>query len=223
MKICCISDLHGYLPEIPDCDLLLIGGDICPVQNHTPLYQRGWLDRRFRPWLTKLSERMSIVAVAGNHDLLFERCPSLIPQDLPWTYLQDSGCEIGGLKIWGSPWQPRFFDWAFNLDEPQLAEKWALIPNDTDVLLLHGPPRGYGDWSDYGSEHCGSLSLLKRIQAVRPRLAVAGHIHGGYGRYCIAETSGKTTFINASYVNEQYKPTNATVVIEIPTEAIQAA
>lgn len=215
-KICCISDLHGNLPKIPDCDLLLIGGDLC--QNHNDYF---WYGKHLKPWVDDLSTRCKVVAVAGNHDFVFQQQPYVVP-DMGWSYLQDSGIDWNGLKIWGSPWQPRFYDWAFNLDEPDLERKWSLIPENTDIVLLHGPPYGYGDKSEYrseksnntewlGYEHTGSKSLLKRIQEIKPKLVVAGHIHSGYGKYEI----GSTIFINASLVNNKYLPVNDIIVIEI--------
>src|SRR4051812_12302796 len=116
MLIRALSDLHGTLPEIAPCDLLLLGGDLCPVTDHRLSYQADWLDTTFRRWLEQVPARR-IVAVAGNHDLVFEKAPYLLPRDLPWTYLQDSGCTWEGLQLYGTPWQPWFFDWAFNLYE----------------------------------------------------------------------------------------------------------
>jgi Icc-related predicted phosphoesterase len=208
MKICCASDLHGHLPKVPECDLLLLGGDYCPA-NKTMQY--FWFAKTFAPWLKEISDRVPVIGVSGNHDWMFE---DFGPEDWPilrWTYLQDSGTEFQGLKIWGTPWQPRFYDWAFNMDEPDLEKRWALIPDDTDILLLHGPPYGYGDFSPHGHEHTGSPSLLKKIEEIKPKLVVAGHIHAGYGRYNI----GETVFINAAHVNEQYKPVNALQIVEL--------
>jgi len=209
MKIAAVSDLHGHLPEIPECDLLLLGGDYSP-DTKTELQ---WLNQIFKNWLYDLRCRgdiRQIVGVAGNHDIKFEKRPELIPT-MSWTYLQDDFTHVDELKIYGSPWQPRFCDWAFNLDEPELERKWSLIPDDTDILVLHGPPRGYGDFSPYGKEHTGSPSLLKRIQEIKPKLVVAGHIHSGHGRYMI----GDTIFLNCSYVNEKYQPSNPVQVVEI--------
>jgi Icc-related predicted phosphoesterase len=210
VNICCVSDLHGYLPEVPECDLLLIGGDIVPTTMHDPSLSKVWMETSFKKWLKELAKRMKIVGVSGNHDFIFQNRPKLVPK-MDWTYLQDSGTEFKGLKIWGSPWQPYFYDWAFNLYESDLCEKWALIPQNTDILLLHGPPYGYGDFSEYGNVHTGSPGLLARIEEIKPKLVVAGHIHSGYGRYNI----GDTIFINASYVDEKYKPANQPIVIEI--------
>src|SRR5262245_54236823 len=142
--IVAISDQHGVLPEIPPCDLLLIAGDVCPVTNHGVDFQANWLQWEYRRWLERLPAR-KIVFIAGNHDFVFEQRSNFLPSDYPATYLQDTGITWEGLRIWGTPWQPVFFDWAFNLREPDLAKKWALIPEGTDILVVHGPPFGYGD------------------------------------------------------------------------------
>lgn len=191
------SDLHGYLPKLPPCDLLLLGGDLCP--DGTPQLQAEWLDSTFRSWL-KSQPAKHIVAVAGNHDFVFQERPDLIPK-LPWVYLQDSGTEVLGLKIWGTPWQPVFFDWAFNQTEPELAEKWKLIPADTDILLLHGPPHGLGDRTKRGN-HTGSPSLVTRIEEVQPKLVICGHIHEARGEYQL----GPSCVVNVSQLDLRYEP-----------------
>lgn len=202
-KILAISDQHGILPEIPDCDLLLIAGDILPVKNHALDFQAQWLDTDFRYWLKSLPARQ-IVFVAGNHDLVFQQKPHLVPKNLPAVYLQDSGFEWEGLKIWGTPWQPWFFDWAFNLREPELKAKWDLIPDDTDILVVYGPPFGYGDGvpSRGNIRSTGSPSLLERIKAIEPKLVVFGHIHEGRGEWRI----GETVMAIVTLVNERYEP-----------------
>lgn len=201
MKIVAVSDLHGTLPDIPPCDLLLIGGDICPIRDHAVARQAAWLDTDFRRWLSAAPARQ-VVGVAGNHDFVFQHRPELVPPDLPWAYLQDSGLRWQGLNIWGSPWQPWFFDWAFNLYEPDLVAKWALIPAGTDILVLHGPPHGYGDGvpRDGGVEHTGSPALLARIAAVRPRVVIFGHIHEGRGEWRL----GPTTLANVTILDVAY-------------------
>lgn len=103
--ICCVSDLHGYLPKIPDCDTLLIAGDILPlaVQSSIPK-SIAWLDSSFRKWLKQIAEgRIQTVGIAGNHDFIFERAHSLVPPDLPWVYLLDDMKEVCGLNIYGTP------------------------------------------------------------------------------------------------------------------------
>ena len=134
------------------------------------------------------------------------------------------GPEVAGLRVWGSPWQPWFYDWAFNLPRgPALREKWDLIPYDTDVLITHGPPFGFLDgaarpasgWSDQDEvsvEHLGCEELRRALDRVRPRLHVFGHIHEGYGRGQLADT----ILVNASNCDEDYRPVNAPVVIDLP-------
>ena len=213
MKIVAVSDLHGTLPEIPSCDLLLIGGDICPVRNHQVAFQGEWLDRVFRAWLSQLPAR-KIVGVAGNHDFVFEQRPDLVPSDLPWTYLQDSGTEWEGLNIYGTPWQPWFYDWAFNLYEPDLIPKWDLIPAGTDILVLHGPPFSFGDGLPEKNDtvrHTGSPSLLRRIEVVAPKLAIFGHIHEGRGEW----QHGATRLANVTILDERYQHVHPPWVFEL--------
>lgn len=201
MKIVAVSDLHGTLPEIPPCDLLLVAGDVCPVKDHSLGRQAAWLDTEFRAWLSRAPAR-KVVGVAGNHDFIFQQQPDLVPAGLPWEYLEDSGCEWGGLRFWGTPWQPWFFDWAFNLEEPQLEEKWRLVPAGTDVLVLHGPPFGYGDGVPEagGVRRTGSPSLLERIRDVKPRVVVFGHIHEGRGEWHLDGTVlANVTILDVAY------------------------
>lgn len=216
MRIACISDLHGCFPKIPECDVLVLAGDYCP---HT-YGALEWMNKQFAPWIENLSKRCKIVGIAGNHDFPFEADADKI-KPMAWTYLQDSGCEIDGVKFWGTPYTPRFFDWAFNADEPFLTETWAKIPGDTDVLITHGPPAGIGDFSDFGKEHCGSQSLFCKVMEVRPILHVFGHIHSCYGNWNLTHDDGNdgdwsTEFMNVSHVNDRYIPSNPPQIFEIP-------
>ncbi len=213
MKIVALSDMHGQLPEtMPAADLVLIAGDITPVSNHGLDFQKTWLDTTFRTWLKQIPAR-KIIGVAGNHDFIFERSPERVPDDLPWTYLQDAGTTWQGLNIWGTPWQPWFFDWAFNGDPERLRKQWALIPQGTDILVVHGPPRGFGDGVPKGDyvEQCGCPYLLKRIKEIQPRLVVFGHIHEGRGTWQI----GPTQLANVTLLDVKYRAVYEPYVIEM--------
>lgn len=222
MKIAAIGDLHGHLIEIPECDVLLLAGDLCPLGDHSPMYQAQWLDTAFRNWLDNIPARR-VIGIAGNHDFVFQKAPQLVPDDLRWTYLQDSGVDLDGLKFWGTPWQPEFGGWAFNANEEKLARQWSLIPDSTNVLITHGPPYGYGDLvpgkitPDSEEEwptpvHAGCQHLRQRIDNLpNLRLAVFGHIHSGYGVYPAADR----TFANVSICDPFYRPTNKVPVFEI--------
>src|SRR4051812_1778145 len=111
VRLAAISDLHGYLPDTPPCDALLIAGDICPVDDHSLPYQREWLKTAFAPWLER-QPATKIVGIAGNHDFIAEEDDDLM-RGLPWTYLRDETTEAGGLTIHGSPWTVTFMQWAF--------------------------------------------------------------------------------------------------------------
>jgi Icc-related predicted phosphoesterase len=208
--VAAIGDLHGFLPAIPPCDILLIGGDVCPVRNHRLDYQRAWLEGPFAEWLSRI-EAGTIVGIAGNHDFVAQDDPELMRR-LPWHYLCDEGLEVDGLAIYGSPWTPTFGDWAFMRDDPMLAAVWAGIPDDVDVLLTHGPPLGHGDLTDSGVAS-GSATLLDRLARLpRLRLHAFGHIHERGGDR--AELGG-ATIANVSHVGLDYRPARPAAVFEL--------
>lgn len=206
MKICCIADLHGKLPEVPECDVLVIAGDICGGVD--PVREAFWLDVGFRDWLA--GQEAEVIGIAGNHDLIFERDKDMVPGGLGWNYLENSGVEIGGVKFYGHPYTRRFRDWAFNRDTEGLGVINGLIPDDVDVLITHGPPYGILDTVDgvYAMdggrrprlEHLGDRTLRDAVLAVGPRYHIFGHIHSGHG----TKTIGETTYVNASILDEDY-------------------
>jgi len=212
MKIACLSDLHGHLPDLSalQYDLLVIAGDITPhIQKLSDCLD--WLDNQLRNWLLY----KPCIAIAGNHDFIFEQYPQLVQElALPWTYLCNSSAELDGLKVWGSPYSLPYGRWAFMANEDRLAEMYKGIPDDTDVIISHGPPYSKGDrvlFSDHYDEHVGSHSLLTKIRNLSPKLVVTGHIHESYGEY----TDCFTTIINASLVDFNYNPVNPIRIIEI--------
>lgn len=207
MKIVATSDLHGTLPTIPQCDLLLIAGDICPVRNHQIYYHQEWLDKVFRRWLLEVPAK-KVVAVWGNHDFIGEMTPERVPE-LPWHILTDESVTIEGLRIYGTPWQRRFNNWAFNLSEPELDQKYQAIPG-CDIIVAHGPPYGYGDFVER-KEHVGSRAFLQRIDEIKPKLAVFGHIHSDPGTW----TRNGTILANVTLMNDFYQPVYGPRVFEI--------
>jgi hypothetical protein len=236
MRITAVSDLHGFLPRIEPCDLLLLGGDLCPVNDHAVPSQVAWLDGPFRAWLDRVPAA-EVIGVAGNHDFVFQKAPLLVPSGLRWTYLEDAGTTSFGLKVYGLPWQPEFGGWAFNAKPNKMREVAEKIP---DVLVMHGPPRGFGDlvsrvtwpggWAGCGSkvvqESAGCPHLCKRVRAIAGlRLAVYGHIHSGHGVYRIGRRgSGDTLLANVSLLDERYAPVYGVTVFDCDpdTKAIVA-
>jgi Icc-related predicted phosphoesterase len=220
MHIVLTSDLHGTLPDIPECDLLLIVGDVTPVWNHDRAYQADWLRTRFSTWLNSVPAN-DVVWVAGNHDFVLEESKKLGAQ-LPGHYLQDSMVEVAGLKIWGSPFSNQFGDWAFMGEEYVLGPIWEIIPRDIDILLTHGPAFKYGDlvpprWRRVGEDpHVGSVSLAHQLENEEwPNLKVHayGHIHEAYGEYRIKNNAARS--LNVSLLDDEYAPTNGVVEIEL--------
>ena len=221
MRIVCISDTHGLHDRmsapIPDGDILIHAGDGTNIGRVNEV-------AAFGVWFRSLPHKHKIF-VAGNHDWLFEKnrmmAQTLLNQGLIGNerkpeviYLQDSATTVEGLKIYGSPWQPRFLDWAFNLDRGKpIKEKWDLIPEGLDILITHGPPTGILDRikPQRDSEHIGCEELMKAVERTKPKIHVFGHIHGGYGKAVYVNT----TFINAAICTEAYNPTNQPWVIEV--------
>ena len=206
MKFTVISDTHNK-----HSSLELDGGD---VLLHCGDFSGKGLEKQiidFNSWLGQQDFKYKVV-IAGNHDFMFEKEPERAQKLLTNAiYLEDSSTVIQGLKIYGSPWQPWFYDWAFNLQRGRaLEEKWDLIPNDTDILLTHGPPYGIKDLTSR-TENVGCEDLLKRVKEVKPKVHCFGHIHEDSG---ISEENG-TKFINASICDFNYKPLNTPYTFEL--------
>jgi Icc-related predicted phosphoesterase len=199
-SVTCISDLHGYKPDLLPGELLIIAGDL--TARDTP---KEFDD--FNSWLEKLPFDCKVV-IGGNHDVLLEDLEAKI-EGPGVHYLQDSGFEYKGLKIWGTPWTPRFHGqnpsaMAFSVKtELQLKDYFDLIPEDTDILIAHSPPLGILDECRNG--RAGSEMLRQAVFRVKPKLCCFGHIHENGGKSLKIEN---TLFINSSVVNEYYQHVN---------------
>ncbi len=206
MRIVLLSDTHGQhgAIEVPEGDMLLHAGDFS---------SKGGLNevKDFLAWYAAQPHPHKVF-IAGNHDFLAEKDPETFAQLIPPSliYLNDSGATVAGIRIWGSPIQPWFYDWAFNRRRgPEIAQHWDLIPEDTEILITHGPPMGILDRTVRG-DFVGCSNLTDRLQSVQPRLHVFGHIHEAYGR----ETIGPTTYINASNLDVKYRPIHPVQVFD---------
>jgi len=225
MRIAATSDLHGHLPEVPDCDVLCIAGDIGRGDIDPHVDAAWWTNTvdGFLHWLHELRRRnIVVIGVAGNHDFILEHHGHKFADLLPWIYLQDESIELGGVKFHGTPWQRWQGGWAFNSPEVDpgeefLREKFALIPDDTDVLIAHVPPAGFHD--RVGRSNVGSIALNRRIEQICPTLAVYGHIHHGYGVEQVDTGEyQRVTLANVSHtavVDGRYVPQNAPVVFDV--------
>lgn len=207
MIIDAISDLHGYLPKTKGGDLLIIAGDL--TARDTGAQYLLWRD-----WLRE-QDYAKKVFICGNHDRGIQDGRFYFTGDwLGAEWLNDSGTEFEGLKIWGSPWTKTFEGinphcTAFTVDtEVELDQKWALIPDDIDILVTHSPPHGVCDLirNRHGvgdiPEHSGSEGLYSVVRRIQPKFHFFGHIHEGRGKGEIDSTK----CFNCSHVDEKYNP-----------------
>ena len=206
-----ISDTHTkhkhVTGELPGGDILIHCGDIS---------NRGHMNeiKNFLEWFEGIKGYEHKIFIAGNHDFGFQDNPNLcakLLQDYPTvTYLEDTSVIIDGIKIYGSPWQPRFYNWAFNVDRGwDIAQKWEKIPQDTDILITHGPLHGILD-STYTGQRVGCEDLYKKVMEIKPKVHCSGHIHFDHG---MKEIDG-ITFINACCLGEDYMYQNGPITLD---------
>ena len=237
MRIVCISDTHSlhkkmenYGP-LPKGDVLVHAGDCTNRGSQRDVEE-------FVHWFMNIKGFDTKIFIAGNHDWAFEHVNKPHHQgDYDWfhhlmneenlsqsdvVYLQDNGFTIESpefsrpVKFWGSPWQPEFYNWAFNLPRNgwELELKWKEIPNDTDILITHGPPNEVRDFVNNWRQpnvNVGCELLRLRVEQVKPLLHVFGHIHSGYGSAFIKDT----LYVNAAICTEQYVPSNKPIIVDL--------
>ena len=222
MIIYAISDTHGKLNfDIPECDLLLHAGDIAPWRGGWTLSdQLDWFDTKFVEWAKSVSAT-HIVCIGGNHDFICEKGLIAVNENLPNNchIIHDELIEIEGLKIYGTSWQPYFYDWAFNCSDTKddLYRRYKAIPEAVDVLLTHCPPKGVCDVVKDGfnvtGANVGASSLMLRLYELQPKplVNICGHIHSAYGQGNI----GDTKVYNVSVLDENYNLVRGPTKIEI--------
>lgn len=231
-KITFISDTHGkhnmISKDLPGGDILIHAGDFM---------DSGWNEMEaimFFKWFDEIKNYDTKVFIAGNHDRWAQNNPEefngILTGYKTIEYLQDE--EMGiyydgpngdtpeeNIRIYGSPWQPEFFNWAFNLPRhgEEMKAKWDAIPDNTDILVTHGPPFGYLDIpGGQTTLRVGCEMLRERVEALKPKIHVFGHIHGSRSIY----HNGNTLFVNASVLDEQYRYTNKPICIEFDFETL---
>lgn len=225
MKVTLISDTHTkhrYCEnDLPGGDLLIHAGDFMSTgYSIEEAYE-------FFNWFDAIKTYDTKILIAGNHDRLMENDPEKMLGVLTGyktiEYLQDEEMVLyfdgpngdypeDNIRIYGSPWQPEFYNWAFNLPRNgwELGQKWSNIPNNTDILITHGPPWGHLDVTPYGNLNVGCELLRVRVDELKPKIHVFGHIHSGYGHKFYEGTH----FINAAVLSERYNYTNKPLTFE---------
>lgn len=226
MKICAMSDLHGYLPEIDKCDLVLICGDIVSLRSQRyPKSCKKWYTRVFQPWIDSLPCD-KVLFIPGNHEVGMEgheeeykklfgpykKATILIHE--PYEYLSDDGIFY---KIFGTPYCKVFGNWAYMRPNSDLKEKFSEIPEGLDILLTHDVAYGYADQSlqDTGwgtEEHFGTVELRDAILEKKPKYHFSGHIHTADHNLIMI---GDTKHYNVSYIDEKYNPAFKPLYLDI--------
>lgn len=215
IKIVAISDTHSHHNEIeiPECDLLIHSGDFVFSHDRAQMYEKD-ATQDFCAWFRSQDQAKRKIAVAGNHDFICQENEAEV-RDMfgpDVDYLVDEGVEVEGWEIWGTPWQPNFHNWAFNVEnDHHMWSKLNRIPKDTDILVTHHPPYGILDKSSWGHT-CGCPLTLRHLKkTLDVKLHIFGHIHPGYG---MVQKDG-IVFCNATIVNEKYTVTNLPQIINI--------
>jgi Icc-related predicted phosphoesterase len=201
MLLAAASDIHGEWSKLnyPEADVLVFAGDI--LNDYSRDFSIAALQQipeikelnLFFGELLRQGIYKDIIMVAGNHDHAFARVPEAKKLLTNAHYLQDAGAIVQGVKFYGSPWQPFFGGWAFNLPDGDprygnfhrakaYAQRcWAAIHENTEVLITHGPPQGTLDQT-YGGQMVGCPYLEDRIEELPDlKLHIFGHIHYSHG------------------------------------------
>jgi Icc-related predicted phosphoesterase len=212
-RITFISDTHTKhrMLDLPGGDILIHSGDLMNSgYNLNDVHD-------FLMWFEK-QDYKELIFIAGNHDRMFENHPIRMDEILEGfpsiTYLEDDWVDVDGIKIYGSPWQPEFYNWAFNLPRggEDIEEKWSMIPPDTDILITHGPPQGHLDISGapYNEPNLGCEMLRIYVDNIIPKIHVFGHIHGSGGY----KKDNGIHFVNAAVLNERYEQVTNGITVD---------
>lgn len=221
MKIVAISDIHGFLPKIPKCDVLVIAGDICEYNQESIKYQRKWLRFTFLPWLKQVPAKQKLF-IPGNHDWFMER---IYLHRLLGMQVSNNPAEEGGIDLTyqsvhyenevfsGIPFIPNLHHYAFYLPNDELYRKVEQIPKDTTILVTHSPPFQCGDSFDGG--HVGNIPLKDAIingWFPNLKLVISGHVHESYGKHWI---TSKIPVYNCAIMNREPRPVNQPHIIDV--------
>lgn len=211
MKICAVSDLHGRFPTIPECDVLLIAGDLCADFGHPGIpnimreRQMAWLDTDYRAWEASVPAK-HILATPGNHDWI-----NAVPEGLKTRLFIDEGCEVYDeltdqqRKFWFTPWIEPIWDWNYMLERGPRKARFEMIPHGLDVLVSHSPIHNVCD-AAYDGEHCGCPELRRIVQDRKPAHVCYGHIHEAQRHGGPHHMLGKTATHCCSMWGENWKP-----------------
>ncbi|KAI7856577.1 Metallo-dependent phosphatase-like protein [Circinella umbellata] len=218
-RFVCVSDTHGktnFSFPIPDGDVFVHAGDLtrCSMPDE--------FDKTIK-WIQSLPHKIKIIT-AGNHDHILDENFGFISHKQEILakmdhagilYLEHESfqlpSEFGGYKMFVSPYAPYHIGGAFMLHD--LKEIWEQIPEDIDILVTHTPPYGYNDRIARDGRHVGCPRLLEKVETIKPRVHLFGHIHEDHGWQWTKDES--TLMINACTCDRRYRPSQHPVVFDL--------
>jgi Icc-related predicted phosphoesterase len=216
----CIHDKMRY--SVPEGDVLVHAGDFTSTGTEEQIAD-------FVDWFKKFPHKHKIV-ICGNHELKFSNNTEAVRKFFPRSIelLHDRSIEIGGLKFFGQPRTPRYFDWGWMYERGLEAEEvWSRVPKDTDVLVCHGPPFMHGDvcpdYNDFWTnslKHVGCPEQEKRLRDLNVKYVICGHIHHSFGVHQM-ENKAQTKIVNTSICTEAYRADNPCFVIDTEEDSIR--
>lgn len=216
IKLTFISDTHSKhhlisKEQLGEGDIIFHSGDFTKMGYNEEI-------KSFLEWFSSLDYTYKVF-IAGNHELGLEKNRLILPEEYTnkgVIYLQDEEIILEGLKIYGTPWQPEFGGWEFNLprNSKELKQKWNNIPLDVDILLTHSPIYGFLDTSREGI-HCGCEMLYERVSKIKPWIHAWGHIHEAYGQ----KTVGNREILNSSILDRNYQVAHSPIRMEVDIES----
>ena len=225
LSVCILSDLHGYLPKLEPCELILICGDSVPLKiqgSSKDTYK--WYVNDFRNWCIS-QDCNKVIFIAGNHERHFpnhyDDYKSIFNNDYKITYLCHEEYDYQALdgntyRIFGTPYCQIFGNWAFMLPDDELAKKYFEIPEGLDILICHDAPYGVSDVllqpGYYTGEHIGNKPLREAILRTAPKYVFHGHLHSCNHEF---EELGDSKVVNCSIKDEFYNPVYKPLYINI--------
>jgi hypothetical protein len=192
LDIAFLGDTHELHREvlIPPATILIHTGDFTMFSRSARAIED------FNTWLGELPHRHKIL-ILGNHEVSWQWDPSMQRMITNARLLLNEGITIDGLRVWGAAPTPLYGPPFGYGTERQQRRFCAGIPEDTDVLVTHGPALGILDAAPGDNRHSGHPELLKAVRRIVPCIHVFGHIHAGYGML----ESEETIFVNAALLD----------------------
>lgn len=197
-----LSDTHGQhknLKSLPEADVIVHSGDFTFAGSEEEAYD-------FMNWFCNLPYKHKIF-IAGNHDMCMYGEDHIDGLSRNVHYLYNNSVVIDGIKFYGIP---MFME---DCMDGNLDVFINNIPDDTDVLITHMPPKGTCDLANYGKgpEHRGNATLAELLKKLHPTCHLFGHEHDAYGK-TIKEN---VIYSNACVVDSRYNLINNPTIINI--------